>query len=75
MIRKLEVEMGNKYDIYQVYRATKEYNNYGGIIPQGMLLQIWRYEGSLISLKGEDKKNYYMQARDLLNTDNFQRVF
>ena len=66
-----------KYDIYQVYRSLKDYDCYGNIIPKDMLLQIARIERSTsIALKPEGDGTYYwIQARDLLNEDNFKRIF
>jgi len=66
-----------KYDIFQVYRALIDYDcGRGTIIPKDTLLQIKQYRGSSIALLAEDKEGYYwIQARDLLNEDNFQRVF
>jgi len=65
-----------KYDVYQVYRVLKDYNKHSNIIPQGTLLQIRQYRNSLIALIAEGREGYYwINARDLLNEDNFQRVF
>jgi len=61
------------YDIYQVYRALKDYAN----IKQGTLLQIVRIERTTsIGLKEEGGKRYHwLNAIELLNEENFQRVF
>jgi len=65
-----------KWDVYQVYRALKDHDNYGSIIKQGTLLQIIRYEGSSLTLKSEEGHGlYHFQARELLNEDDFKRVF
>lgn len=64
-----------KLDIFQVYRTLKEFNCNGDKIPQGMLLQIFRYRGSTISVKSEEGKTYQLLAPDLLNSNNFKRIF
>jgi len=65
--------MNKTYDIYQVYRALKDYDN----IKQGTLLQVVRIERTTsIALRPEGGGTYYwIQARELLNEENFQRVF
>ena len=64
-----------EYDIYQVYRTLKDYDNLGNIISQGMLLQVRKIDGGLIGLKTENNKLFWLNWKDLLNKDNFQRVF
>ena len=65
--------MNKTYDIYQVYRALKDYDN----IKQGTLLQVVRIERTTsIALRPEGGGIYYwIQARELLNEEYFQRVF
>ena len=67
-----------KYDIYQVYRSLTDYNcNDICIIPKGTLLQIERIDRTTsIALRPEGGGTYYwIQARELLNEEYFQRVF
>ena len=64
-----------KWDIYQVYRALKDYDSHGKIIQEGTLVQIWKYEGSSIGIKTEDDNRYWIQANDLLNQGIFKKVF
>ena len=65
--------MNKTYDIYQVYRALKDYDN----IKQGTLLQVVRIERTTsIALRPEGGGTYYwIKARELLNEEYFQRVF
>jgi len=67
-----------KCDIYQVYRSLIDYNcNDICTIPKGTLLQIERiYQSTSIALRPEGGGTYYwIQARELLNEEYFQRVF
>jgi len=67
-----------KYDIYQVYRSLTDYNcNDTCTIPKGTLMQIERIDRTTsIALKPEGGGTYYwIQARELLNEEYFQRVF
>ena len=73
VIDKLIGEYIMTYDIYQLYRALKDYDK----IKQGTLLRVERIERtSSIGLKEEGGKYYHwLNARELLNEENFQRVF
>ena len=67
-----------KYNIYQVYRSLTDYNCSDiCIIPKGTLLQIERIDRTTsIALRPEGGGTYYwIQARELLNEEYFQRVF
>lgn len=64
-----------KWDVYQVYRAKKDYDSYGTIIKEGTLLQIIAYNGSSITLKTEDDERHFLIAKELLNEEYFKRVF
>jgi len=67
-----------KCDIYQVYRSLTDYNcNDICTIPKNTLLQIERIDRTTsIALRPEGIETYYwIQARELLNEENFQRVF
>jgi len=67
-----------KCDIYQVYRSLIDYN-YSDIrnIPKGTLLWVERIDRTTsIALRPEGIETYFwIQARELLNEENFQRVF
>ena len=67
-----------KCDIYQVYRSLIDYKcNDICTIPKNTLLRVERIDRTTsIALRPEDGGTYYwIQARELLNEENFQRVF
>jgi len=65
-----------QWDLYQVFLTLNEFSSCDKtIIPEGMLLQIYKYSGTTIAVKSEEGKKYRLLASDILNTENFKKIF